>query len=310
MKKIAIAIHGGAGEDSAFIREHLAEYEEGLKAALDAGYKVLRAGGTAVEAVEAAVRSMEDNSYFNAGRGSALNAEGEVEMCTSVMEGKEKRAGAAALVKNVKNPISFAKSLMESSEGMYVGGPVTVEMAREIGLELEPDSYFITEHQFDAFAEERQKHPGKDNSRDPKNFKKHMHGTVGAVAVDKKGNVAAGTSTGGTSFCLPGRIGDSSMIGVGSYADNQTAAISCTGDGEYLIREVMAGSISATIEHTQCTVQEACDHVIHVKNKDTKADLGAIAVDKEGNIGITFNSERMHRGWKTSDDEFEVAIYR
>ena len=303
MKKIAIAIHGGAGGDSAFIRDHLAEYEQGLKDAVESGYKVLESGGTAVEAVETAVRSLENNKYFNAGRGSALNAEGKVEMCTSIMEGNQMKAGAAALVRNVKNPISFAKNLMEGSEGMYVGGPVTLQMAKEMDLELEPNSYFVTEHQFDAFREEREKHPGKEK------FARHMHGTVGAVAVDKKGNVAAGTSTGGTNFCLPGRIGDSSMIGVGSYADNRTAAISCTGDGEYLIREVMAGSISSTIEHTGCSTQEACNHVIHVKNENTEGDLGAIAVDTDGNIGIAFNSERMHRAWKTSE-ELEVKIYR
>ena len=310
MKKIAIIVHGGAGDDSAYIREHLEAYEQGLKDARDAGYTVLESGGTAVEAVEAAVRSLEDNKHFNAGRGSALNAEGKVEMCVSIMEGEKMHAGAAALVRNVKNPVALAKSLMESREGMYVGGPVTLEMAESLGLEIEPDSYFITEHQFDAFLEERKKYPEKDRSRIPEALMPRMHGTVGAVAVDKKGNVAAATSTGGTNFCPPGRIGDSSMIGVGSYADNRTAAISCTGDGEYLIREVMAGSISAVMEHTGCTAQEACNHIIHVKNKQTEGDLGAILVDSEGNIGIAFNSKRMHRAWRTSDGDSEVKIYK
>jgi beta-aspartyl-peptidase (threonine type) len=162
----------------------------------------------------------------------------------------------------------------------------------------------------ETFLEEREKQLKKDQSNVFGKYVQRMHGTVGAVAVDKKGNVAAGTSTGGTECNQPGRIGDSSMIGVGSYADNKTAAISCTGDGEYLISEVLAHAISAAIEHTQCTVQEACNYAIQVKNGDSEGDMGAIAVDAEANVAMAFNSERMHRAWRTSQGDKGVKIYK
>jgi beta-aspartyl-peptidase (threonine type) len=320
MKDIAIVVHGGAGPDSDYIRTHLPEHELGIGEAVDAGYEILEKGGTAVEAIAAAVRALEDNPYFNAGRGSALNAEGKVEMCTSMMEGKDLQSGAAAIVTNVRNPIMLAKALLEDATCLYLGDRHALERAKELGLDIEPDAYFITERQFDVFEEKRRHHPHERKSSifrkyERKNLgeqeqrEQKYHGTVGAVAVDKNGNVAAGTSTGGTEYCIPGRIGDSSMIGVGSYADNRTAAISATGDGEYLIREVMCHSISAIIEHTGCTVQEACTNIIHVRNKDTDGDLGVICVDARGNIGIAFNSERMHRGWKTPKEK-RVMIYK
>jgi len=310
MQQIAMVVHGGAGPDSEFIRKHIAEYEQGLREAVEAGYEVLENGGTASEAVEAAVKILEDNKYFNAGRGAALNAEGKVEMCTSMMEGQNLKAGAAAIVKNVKNPITLAKAFLDDGHAMYIGGSEATDAARDLGIEMEVDAYFITDQQFEAFQKKRENHPDKSKSKVFRRYHRrvHEHGTVGAVAVDKDGNVAAGTSTGGTEYSIPGRIGDSSMIGVGSYADNRTAAISSTGDGEYLIREVMCHSVSAMIEHTGCSVKEACDHIIHVKNKDCDGDMGVIAVDAEGNIGMAFNSERMHRAWKTRDG-IEVKIY-
>lgn len=308
MQKIAIVVHGGAGPDSEFIQKHMKEYEDGLREAVQTGYDILESGGTAAEAVEAAVKVLEDNKYFNAGRGSALNAEGKVEMCTSMMEGEKLKAGAAALISNVKNPITLAKAFLDDGHAMYLGGPEATEAAKDLNIDMETDAYFITDHQFEVFDEKRKNHPEEAKSKVFRRYEKRTHGTVGAVAVDKDGNVAAGTSTGGTEYCIPGRIGDSSMIGVGSYADNRTAAISSTGDGEYLIREVVCHSVSAAIEHTRCTVQEACNYVIHVKNENSDGDMGIIAVDKDANIGIAFNSERMHRAWKTGDG-MEVKIY-
>jgi beta-aspartyl-peptidase (threonine type) len=320
MKDIAIVVHAGAGPDSPFIQKHLAEHELGISKALDAGYAVLERGGSAVEAVAAAVCSMEDYTYFNAGRGSALNAEGKVQMCTSMMEGKDLSSGAAAIVTNVKNPILLAKTLLEDATCLYLGDMYALERAKEMNLDIEPDAYFITEHQYDVFMEKRRHHPHEKKSeifrtyernelKDKKRREEKYHGTVGAVAVDKNGNVAAGTSTGGTEYSIPGRIGDSSMVGIGSYADNRTAAISSTGDGEYLIKGVICHSISAIIEHTGCSVQEACNNIIHIKNKDTKGDMGVISVDAKGNIGIAFNAERMPRGWKTPEEK-TVLIYK
>jgi L-asparaginase / beta-aspartyl-peptidase len=308
-RKFAIVIHGGAGPDSDFIIQNMAKYEEGLAHARDAGYRILEKGGSAVDAVEAAINSLEDNPLFNAGRGSSLTAAGNIEMCTSIMRGEDRKAGAAAIIRNIKNPISFAKKLLDSSTLMYVGGEEAIAMAKDLGMEIEPDSYFVTNHQVDVFMKAREARKGA--------FKKtfhraheRLHGTVGAVAVDKHGNVAAGTSTGGTDFAQPGRIGDSSMIGVGTYADNATAAVSCTGDGEYLIVEALSRAITAMMECTGCTVQHAMDRIIHEKHGGSKGDMGAIGVDAEGNIGIAFNSDRMHRAWKISDGEAVIRIYK
>jgi beta-aspartyl-peptidase (threonine type) len=307
MGHIAIVVHGGAGDDSEFIIEHMAEYEQGLSDAVEAGYNILKKGGNAVDAVEAAVMSLEDNPFFNAGRGSALTAAGHVEMCSSIMDGKNKKAGAAAIVTNIRNPISFVKELSQDSTLLYLGGDEALETAKDLGIKTEPEAYFVTEHQWDTFEKERKKDAGKGKVFNK--YLKRQHGTVGAVAIDIDGNLAAGTSTGGTEYCQPGRIGDSSMIGVGTYADNKTAAVSCTGDGEYLITEVLAFNIAATIEHTGCTIQEAIDEVILVKNKDKSGDLGAIGVDSKGNIGIAFNSERMFRAWRTREDS-GIKIYK
>jgi len=307
MRPITIVVHGGAGKDSEYILKHLPEYEKGLSDAMEAGYSILKNGGSATDAVVAAIVSLENNKYFNAGRGSALTAAGNVEMCCSIMDGKNKKAGAIAIVNNVKNPICFANELMKDSTLLYLGGQEASENAKDFDMKIEPDAYFVTDHQWEAFEKERKskKNQGKAFDR----YMRRSHGTVGAVALDMDGNLAAGTSSGGTEFAQPGRIGDSSMIGVGTYANNATAAISCTGDGEALMTEVMAYQIAATIEHTGCTIQEAMNNAIHIKNKGCKYDMGAIGIDVKGNIGMVFNSERMHRGWKTHDDS-GIKIYK
>lgn len=303
-------MHGGAGEDSRYIQEKQEEYKRGLQEAVDAGYEVLEKGGSAVDAVEAAVRSLEDNPLFNAGRGSAINAKAEVEMCASIMDGSTSKCGAVAIVQNVKNPVSLAKSVMLNTDHVYLGSHGALDYAQKINIALEPDAYFVTEHQYDAYAKERDKEFQSTAGTAKEQIKKRKHGTVGAVAVDENGNIAAATSTGGTENSKEGRIGDSSMIGVGCYANNRTCAISTTGDGEYLIVNVIAHSICAAMSYKELGVQEAADYIIIERNKDAKGDMGAIAVDREGNIAMTFNSERMHRGWRTSDGEEGVAIYR
>jgi beta-aspartyl-peptidase (threonine type) len=303
-KKIAIAVHGGASKDSPFIRQHKTAYEEGLKAAVQAGYAVLQNSGCAIEAVERAVNSLEDNPLFNAGRGSALNNEGEVEMDAAIMDGKTLKAGAIAIVKGVKNPVSLALKVLEKTNHVLLCGYGALKLAKDTFLELENDGYFITDHQLDEF-----KLANPEEAEDVL-LKKQVHGTVGAVALDEYGDIAAATSTGGTSNSLAGRVGDSCIIGAGCYANNQSCAISATGDGEYIITGVIANTISLYAELTGKNLQEACEYVINKRNKDTAGDMGVISVNKNGEIGIAFNCERMHRARINTTGKMEVKIYR
>ena len=308
MNKIAIAIHGGAGPDSDYIKKNVEGYKKGLREALDAGYAVLDKGGHAVDAVEAAVRVLEDNPHFNAGKGSALNENGEVEMCASIMNGEDGNAGAVAVVRQVKNPVTLARAVMEKTKHIYLGDTGALRFARELNLPMEDPSYFVTPHMKEAYEEaKKEQHGDAAGSAEEKTKKKH--GTVGAVALDGKGNLAAATSTGGLEFCKQGRIADSSMIGVGTYANNNTCAVSTTGEGEFHIQHVTAFHIAALIEYKGLTLQEACRYLIHEKCRHVTADMGLIGVDREGNLAAEFNTERMHRGLKSSDGTLEIEIY-
>jgi beta-aspartyl-peptidase (threonine type) len=307
-KNIAIAIHGGAEPDSAFVREHLKEYEEGLREAISKGYEVLKKRGTAVDAVEAAVNELEDNPFFNAGKGSALNEKAEVEMCASIMDGKTRSSGAVAIVKNVKNPVSLARSVMEETKFIYLGDKGALSYAQEAKIPLRPDSYFVTEHQYNEF--ENAKKINNVNKLVDQAIHQRMHGTVGAVALDHNGHIAAATSTGGTVNCKEGRIGDSSMIGIGTYADNTTCAVSGTGDGEYLIRGVIAHSVAMAVKYGRLSLPQACDYIVHSENKDIQGDLGIIAINKTGEIVMKFNSDLMHRAWIGLDGVLQVKIYK
>jgi len=304
MKQIGIVVHGGAGTDSEHIKKNIKEYEDGLREAIEEGYKILERGGKAVDAVEAAVRKLEDNPLFNSGRGSAVNNKGEVEMDASIMDGKTLKAGAVCMVKNVKNPVTLARYIMDHTSHVLLSDHGALEFAKDQDLELEPDSYFVTEHQYDLFLEERDKDDVEEL------MKKRVHGTVGAVAADKDGNVAAATSSGGTTNALAGRIGDSCIIGAGTFANNNTCAISSTGDGEFIINGVIAHSIADVMEYKGYDIQRACDYVIHEKNKNTEGDIGVIGICPSGKIGISFNSERMHRAWKSTDLPLQVKIYK
>jgi beta-aspartyl-peptidase (threonine type) len=301
MHNFAIAIHGGAGEDSPFIKENYSGYEQGLKEAIEAGQAVLKNKGTAMDAVSAAVCTLENNPLFNAGRGSALNHEGKTEMDAAVMNGQDLKAGAVAMVTGVKNPVVLARAVMEKTSHVLLAGPGATEFARSIDMPLEEESYFITQHQLDELNSARQE--SEDSL-----LQKPVRGTVGAVAMDMFGNVAAATSTGGTSNSLPGRIGDSCMIGAGCYASNNTCAVSGTGDGEFLIRGVTAHSIAMLMEARGCSVQQACDEVVHQRSIPG-GDIGVIAVTAAGEIGISFNSERMHRAWSNGDGDLTIKIY-
>jgi beta-aspartyl-peptidase (threonine type) len=304
MKRTGMAIHAGAGPDSEFVRNNQRLYKNGLLEALQCGISVLNKKGSALDAVEAAIRAMEDNPIFNAGRGSTLNSDGQIQMYASIMDGNTLRAGAGCLLTNIKNPISFARRMMDEGKSVFLGGPAAIELAKELGLEMEPELYFITDLQVKNFLEERAKCKEKNMSFNPA-----VRGTVGAVALDHKGNLAAGTSTGGTIYSQPGRIGDTSMIGVGTYADNRVCAVSCTGDGDVLIRNVLAHNVFTHKEYIRLDMQKTCDFVIGEKLRGHHGDMGVIGIDADGRIGIACNTERMHRAWQEHDSPPTAMIY-
>ena len=301
MTKIAIAVHGGAGSHSPFLKKNWKASEDGLAEATVAGYKILKEGGSAVDAVECSIKILEDNPLFNAGRGSALNCEGEIEMDASIMNGKNLKAGAVSMVRSVKNPITLARIIMNKTKHVFLSGYGALDVAKNEGLYLETESYFITEHQ-QALFKKLSKHETVQQI-----LEKKIYGTVGAVALDKKSNLAAGTSTGGTNNCLPGRIGDSCVIGAGCYANNKTCAVSGTGEGEYLIRGVVAHTISMMTE-SGMPLQEACDYVIHQRNDKSKGHIGVISISHQGEIGIAFNTKVMKRAWMNSVSGLQVKI--
>ena len=308
MNKIAIAIHGGAGPDSDYIKQNTKEYKQGLKEAINQAYAMLEEGSSAVDVVEAAIKALEDNPLFNAGKGSALTENANVEMCASIMNGFDLKCGAAAIVKNVRNPIRLARQIMEKTKHIYLGSIGAAEFAKQLNLPMEPDAYFITEHQFSTYEQTRKKINDNGQQLAIEQLDK-KHGTVGAVALDLKGNLAAGTSTGGTDFCKPGRIADSSMIGAGTYANNETCAVSATGEGELHMQHVSAFHISALMEYKGLSLREACHYLIHEKLKHINGDMGLIAVDTKGNLVAEFNTPRMHRAMKSSSQQLIVEIY-
>lgn len=310
MNKIAIAVHGGAGPDSEFIKKNLEGYKKGLEEAVRAGYRILEEGGSSLDAVEAAVNYLEDNTLFNAGRGSSLNEQAEVEMDASIMNGKERNSGAVSIVRHVKNPITLARAIMEKTKHIYLGDMGALDFAHKIHLKMEPDAYFITDHAWEQYQQSAaEEGPGEQDAAEVQ-LKRKGHGTVGAVAVDKEGNVAAATSTGGLENKKAGRIGDSSMIGVGSYADNRTCAVSSTGDGEVLIKNITCFQVASIMKYKGLPLKDACHYFLNVECKDEEGDMGIIAVDPQGNVCLDFKAERMHRGWKTSDGNLHVAIYK
>jgi beta-aspartyl-peptidase (threonine type) len=300
MSKIALVVHGGASEATPFLLEHMEEYKEGLKQAVQSAYKILQKGGNALNAVERAVMLLEDNYLFNAGRGSALNNKGEVEMDAAIMNGKTLEAGAVSMVRNIKNPISLARIVMTKTKHVLLSGYGAIDLAKAREITLEPDSYFITEHQYKDYLITNRFMSHKAL------LKKKFHGTVGAVALDIKGNLASATSTGGTSNCLPGRIGDSCIIGAGCYANNNTCAVSGTGEGEVLIEGVVAHTISMLVELKKYTLKHACHYVIHERNRN--GEIGVISVNRKGKIGIAFNTEIMKRAWMTSEQK-DIAVH-
>jgi beta-aspartyl-peptidase (threonine type) len=302
-RPFAIVIHGGAGvmPASEMTLDREAAYREGLNVALDAGYAVLNGGGTSLDAVTAAVKTMEDNPLFNAGKGAVLTHKGEAEMDAAIMEGKQLRAGAIAGVTHVKNPIELARLVMEKSPHVMLIGPGAEEFALEQGVSLMPNSYFVTPRR----QEQLQRAIEKENKEKPVGT-----GTVGAVALDRDGNIAAATSTGGMTNKRHGRVGDSPIIGAGTYANNASCAVSATGYGEFFIRATVAHDICALVEYKKLPLDAAVKEVIHNKLPKLGGDGGVIAIDAQGHTALDFSSEGMFRAQRRSDGKREVMIYR
>jgi beta-aspartyl-peptidase (threonine type) len=309
MKKHAIAIHGGAGTitRSILTPELETAYKSGLKAAIELGDKILAEGGNALDAVSQSVKLMEENELFNAGKGSVFNHEGKHEMDAAIMDGKTLLAGAVSGVRNLKHPILLAKAIMEKSEHVLLANSGAADFARTMNLEFAPDDYFFVQHRYDQFLVAREEGSIVLDHTVPGDEKKF--GTVGAVALDVFGNIAAATSTGGMTNKKWGRVGDSPIIGAGTYANNETCAISCTGHGEYFIRSVVAYDISCLMEYKGLSLKEACDIVVMKKLVKMGGEGGLIAIDRNGNIEMPFNSEGMYRAMKRSGEESFIGIY-
>ncbi len=280
--------------------------------ATDAGYAVLENGGTAVRAVKAAVVVMEDCPLFNAGKGSVFTKKGLNEMDAAIMDGSMLEAGAIAGVRNIRNPIELAEEVMLHSGHVFLSGKGANDFAIKQGIKLEPDEYFYSEYRYDQWREIRDSDLYQLDHKSDKLvglMKDKKFGTVGAVACDEDGNIAAATSTGGMTNKRYGRIGDSPMIGVGTYANNKTCAISCTGHGEIFIKAVAAYDVSCLMEYKDMTLQQACEEVVLKKLVKMHGDGGLIGVDANGNAAMVFNSAGMYRGLRNSDGENIIAIY-
>lgn len=303
----AIAIHGGAGTilRSAMNPEMEASYHAALRSALMAGYSMLSAGGTAIDAVSAAVVNLEDCPLFNAGRGAVFTHEAKHELDAAIMHGKDRAAGAIAGVTGVRNPVLLARAVMEHSDHVMLAGAGAEQFAREHGFTFENETYFFTRQRFDQLQDALREGSVLLDHRDDKKF-----GTVGAVALDSAGNLAAATSTGGMTNKRFGRIGDTPLIGAGTWADNNTCAISCTGHGEFFIRAVAGYDVACLMEYKGFSLREACDEVVLRKLKNAGGEGGLVALDRNGLPALVFNSEGMYRGWQTAPDAPITAIYR
>jgi len=309
MLEFTLAIHGGAGTilKSQMSEEKETIYRSTLHKVLEHGKSVLEKGGSSIDAVEQSVILLEDSPLFNAGKGSVFTSEGINEMEASIMEGQQLMAGAVAAVKGVKNPVSLARKVMDKSEFLFLSGEGAAEFAREQNLAFEPDSYFFDQFRYDQLLSAKASGKAKlDHSAE----KEKKFGTVGAVALDVYGNLAAATSTGGLTNKKYGRIGDSPIIGSGCYANNETCAVSCTGYGEFFLRGVAAYDVSALMEYKELSLKEAADYVIQEKMVELGGEGGLIAVDSHGNTTMPFNCEGMYRGFANSKGKIQVNIYK
>lgn len=317
-QQYALVIHGGAGSLTPGMAapEREMAYRQGLQNALDAGEKILKAGGTALDAVVAAIKVLEDDSLFNAGKGAVFTSEGKNELDASIMDGKTLKAGAVAGVTTIKNPITAARAVMDKSPHVMMAGKGAEQFAQKKGCTIVPSSYFRTEEQWSTLQNIKKDEQKEKGLKDKKSYlnqpENHdfKYGTVGAVALDKQGNLAAGTSTGGMTNKSFGRIGDAPIIGAGTYANNKTCAISCTGWGEYFIRLVMAKSISDRMELAGFSLNTAAEEMMMHKLPELGGDGGMIGLDKEGNITNHFNTPGMMRAYIKSNGETAVKLFK
>ncbi len=310
--KGVLVIHGGAGSITAdrMPEDRRQAYEEKLKEALTAGYGVLEEGGSSLDAVVATVTVMEDSPLFNAARGAVLTSAGLVELDASIMDGASRKAGAVASVKRASSPIRLARAVMEQSDYVLLVGDGADTFAREVGLKMVPNEHFRTNQRMEQYERYRERQSGDTGAGTAAPLSETSpYGTVGAVALDRGGNLAAATSTGGTSYKKWSRVGDSAIIGGGTYADNETCAVSATGTGEYFIRGVLAFRISALMNYAGLSLQEAAASVIHGTLTSMGGDGGVIGLDRDGNVTMTFNTAGMFRGYADDEGNLHVAMF-
>ena len=305
-----LAIHGGAG---VILRENLSAedekaYHEKLTEALQAGHQVLKNGGKSLDAVETAIKILEDSPLFNAGKGAVFTSEGTVELDAAIMDGATLAAGSVAGTKHIKNPISLARMVMERSPHVMMVGNGAEKFAQQQGMPLVDQKYFFTKRRFEQLQKEKAKESKKTSFL--KTQSENKFGTVGAVALDKMGNLAAGTSTGGTTNKKFGRVGDAPVIGAGTYANNQTCAVSATGHGEYFIRAVVAYDISALMQYQKLSLKDASDKVVMDKLVKFGGAGGVICIDKDGNIAMPFNTPGMYRGSIDENGKITTSIFK
>jgi L-asparaginase / beta-aspartyl-peptidase len=315
-KPIALVIHGGAGT---ILKKHMTpelekSYTEKLDEALEAGYAILKNGGSSMDAIEVSIKILEDSPLFNAGKGAVLTSDGRAELDASIMDGSNLNAGAIAGVHHIKNPIVAARKVMENSPHVMMTGEGAEVFARSQNLEFVEASYFLDERRVKQLQrikeEEKRKEEGYLIPADDYDVVNYKFGTVGAVALDRNGNIVAGTSTGGMMNKKFGRVGDAPIIGAGTYANNKTCGVSCTGHGEYFIRSVVAYDISALMEYKGFSLQKAADEVVMKKLKQMGGEGGIIALDGKGNVSMTFNSEGMFRAAYDAKGKKVIGIYR
>lgn len=310
--RLGFIIHGGAGviTKGSLTPEKEKEFRDKLTEAVLAGYKALQAGKTSLDAVEIAIKILEDSPLFNAGKGAVFTNDGKNELDASIMDGKTQAAGAVAGLRRVKNPITLARAVMEKSPHVMMIGDGAEKFAAEQKIDLVDPKYFWTQHRWDALQEILKEEAAKKKVGElTKDEPANRFGTVGAVALDKNGNLAAGTSTGGMTNKKYGRVGDAPIIGAGTYAHNESCAVSATGWGEFFIRLGVARDVCAQMEYTAQPIQKAADRVIKQKLQKLGGDGGVIAMDRFGNMGISFNSEGMYRAYINIKGEPVVEIY-
>lgn len=314
--QFALVIHGGAGT---ILKENMTpelekQYIAALDKALAAGYDTLEKGGTSLDAVVEAIKILEDDPLFNAGKGSVFTHDGKNEMDASIMDGKSLMAGAIAEVRTVRNPITAARAVMEKSEHVLLVGIGAELFAKEKGCKIEDTAYFFDQKRWDQLQKikdgEKTALDHGSTRPDDMELQDKKFGTVGVCALDKYGNLAAGTSTGGMTNKKFGRVGDSPIIGAGTYANNKTCAISCTGHGEFFIRSVVAYDVSALMEYKSLSLQEASDEVVMKKLVERHGEGGLIGIDAKGNVVMPFNTAGMYRGYRKSDGKKEILIYK